>query len=66
MRYQVVVRKVRKGKDLASQLLNTIPLYEQIFDANEDTADDIGELAGNAIAEAVRCDVAAQAEKEKP
>lgn len=65
MRYQVIVRRVTSGDDdLPAQLLNTIPLYEQIFDANVDFADDIGELAGGCIEEAIRCDVAAQGDSK--
>ncbi len=55
MRYKVTVCRIDKDGDAV-----TDPIYEDDFDANVDMADEIGELAGNAIAEAIQCDVAAQ------
>lgn len=55
MRYLIIVSRIDENEDASGD-----PVYDQIFDANVDMADEIGELAGNAIAEAIQCDVAAQ------
>jgi hypothetical protein len=57
MRYQVIVLRLPENEK-QNALLD--PIFENVFDANEDTADEIGEMAGVAIEEAIRCDVAAR------
>jgi len=59
MKYRVLVLRVpddEEEQDFADAA------YERVFDANEDTADEIGEQAGNAIEEAISCDVATRME----
>lgn len=59
MRYHIKAIRLQEGKRAQVGLL----VYDQIFDANEDTADEIGEMAGSSTEEAIRCDVAAEQER---
>lgn len=56
MNYRILV--LREPEDPTQDAV-TDPIYEDVFDANEDMADEIGTQAGLCIEEAIVCDVAA-------
>lgn len=60
MNYRILV--LREPEDPTQDAV-VDPIYEGVFDADVDTADEIGEQAGLCIEEAIVCDVAALGKK---
>jgi hypothetical protein len=61
-RYVVRVYRLGKGKRREK---DSVMIMEGEWDANVDMADDIGEYAGNSIAESIACDVAMLQEQKQ-